>query len=235
MKSLKVLSAAATLALVLPLATPSFAQGHGGRGGGGGAAFHGGGGGAHFGGGGGGGGARIGGGGAAFHGGGGNFAAGAAMRPSGGNFAAGAAVRPSGGSFAAGTAVRPSSGFVGGMASRPTVAPSFSGTRSVATAGNWQGGSGNWSGRRWHHRGGGFWPGFAAGAAIGGLGSYAYYGGGYYDDPYYYGDSYYDEPSVAVVPDGGGDSAAYCAQRYRSYDPASGTYLGYDGQRHPCP
>jgi hypothetical protein len=36
-----------------------------------------------------------------------------------------------------------------------------------------------------------------------------------------------------VVPNGGGD--AYCAQRYRSYDPASGTYLGYDGLRHPCP
>jgi hypothetical protein len=32
-----------------------------------------------------------------------------------------------------------------------------------------------------------------------------------------------------------GRSAAYCAQRYRSYDPASGTYLGYDGLRHPCP
>jgi hypothetical protein len=30
-------------------------------------------------------------------------------------------------------------------------------------------------------------------------------------------------------------AVAYCAQRYRSYDPASGTYLGYDGLRHPCP
>jgi len=30
-------------------------------------------------------------------------------------------------------------------------------------------------------------------------------------------------------------NASYCAQRYRSYDPASGTYLGYDGLRHPCP
>ncbi|MCJ9735888.1 BA14K family protein, partial [Bradyrhizobium sp. PRIMUS42] len=106
---------------------------------------------------------------------------------------------------------------------------------AAANGGTWQGRSGNWNGGGWHHhhRRGGFWPGFAAGAAIGGLGSYAYYGGSYYDDPYYYG-SYYDEPSVAVVPDGGGD-AAYCAQRYRSYDPASGTYLGYDGQRHPCP
>lgn len=28
---------------------------------------------------------------------------------------------------------------------------------------------------------------------------------------------------------------AYCSQRFKSYDPASGTYLGYDGQRHPCP
>jgi hypothetical protein len=28
---------------------------------------------------------------------------------------------------------------------------------------------------------------------------------------------------------------AYCFQRYQSYDPASGTYLGYDGDRHPCP
>ena len=218
MNSLRILSAAAALALVLPMTSPSFAQGPGGRGGGGGAHIGGGGGGggAHIGGGGGGahfgggGGPRMGGGGPAFHGGGGNFAAGAAVRPSGGSFAA-------------------------GPAARQPVSPSFSGNRSVATAGNWQGGS-NWSGRHWHHRRGGFWPGFAAGAAIGGLGSYAYYGGGYgyYDDPYYY-DSYYDEPSVAVVPDSGGDSAAYCAQRYRSYDPASGTYLGYDGQRHPCP
>jgi hypothetical protein len=29
-------------------------------------------------------------------------------------------------------------------------------------------------------------------------------------------------------------SASSCTQRYRSYDPESGTYLGYDGNRHPC-
>jgi hypothetical protein len=29
-------------------------------------------------------------------------------------------------------------------------------------------------------------------------------------------------------------SADYCAQRYRSYDPESGTYMGRDGVRHPC-
>ncbi|HTQ81830.1 MAG TPA: BA14K family protein [Pseudolabrys sp.] len=28
---------------------------------------------------------------------------------------------------------------------------------------------------------------------------------------------------------------AWCARRYRSYDPASGTFLGLDGYRHPCP
>ena len=32
----------------------------------------------------------------------------------------------------------------------------------------------------------------------------------------------------------GGDDG-YCVRTYRSYDPASGTYLGYDGFRHPCP
>lgn len=30
-------------------------------------------------------------------------------------------------------------------------------------------------------------------------------------------------------------SVEYCMQRYRSYDPYSRTYLGYDGLRHPCP
>ncbi|MDB5618109.1 BA14K family protein [Tardiphaga sp.] len=27
----------------------------------------------------------------------------------------------------------------------------------------------------------------------------------------------------------------YCSQRYRSYDPRSGTYLNNDGNRYPCP
>jgi BA14K-like protein len=30
------------------------------------------------------------------------------------------------------------------------------------------------------------------------------------------------------------DSESSCAQRYRSYDPASGTFLGHDGMRHHC-
>lgn len=28
---------------------------------------------------------------------------------------------------------------------------------------------------------------------------------------------------------------ASCEARFRSYDPARGTFLGYDGLRHPCP
>ncbi|TYL88774.1 BA14K family protein [Bradyrhizobium cytisi] len=206
MNSLRVLSAAAALALVLPMATPSFAQGPGGRGGGGGG---------HFGG---GGGAHIGGGGGGAHFGGGGFSGGARMGGGGGNFAAGAAARPSAG---------------------PAAGPAFNGggRNFAAAGGHWNGGGGNWHGGGWHRRGGGFWPGVAAGAAIGAIGSsYAYYGGGPYYGDSYYDDSYYDDgASVAVVPDTGGDSSGYCAQRYRSYDPASGTYLGYDGLRHPCP
>ena len=31
-----------------------------------------------------------------------------------------------------------------------------------------------------------------------------------------------------------GERTSYCEQRYRSYDPASGTFMGYDGRRRPC-
>jgi hypothetical protein len=31
------------------------------------------------------------------------------------------------------------------------------------------------------------------------------------------------------------DAINYCAQRYRSFDPQSMTFLGNDGYRHPCP
>ena len=36
-----------------------------------------------------------------------------------------------------------------------------------------------------------------------------------------------DDPEHAAI--------AYCARRYRSYEPNSQTYLGRDGLRHPCP
>ena len=76
----------------------------------------------------------------------------------------------------------------------------------------------------------GFWPGVAVGVGIGS--TYGYYGSpSYYDDSY----GYYDDSVVAESPPADDDAVAYCMQRYRSYDPASGTYLGNDGQRHPCP
>ena len=113
-----------------------------------------------------------------------------------------------------GAGVAPRPGFSGGVAT----APSYSG--------------GTWSGHRHrrhhhHHHHGGFFPGAFAGAYASSYYGPSYYGTSYYDD------SYYDEPVVAVAP--GGDDVAYCRQRYRSYDVRTGTYLGFDGLRHPCP
>jgi len=72
--------------------------------------------------------------------------------------------------------------------------------------------------RHYHHRhyhgGGG-----GAGALIGGLAAGAIIGG--------------------AIAAGQANAAAqqhqaYCAQRYRSYDPASNTFLARDGNRYPC-
>ena len=37
-----------------------------------------------------------------------------------------------------------------------------------------------------------------------------------------------------VVGSGANEGSANCAQRFHSFDPATGTYLGRDGARHPC-
>lgn len=43
-------------------------------------------------------------------------------------------------------------------------------------------------------------------------------------------------PIYNFAPAGmGPPAAAACAARFRSYDPASGTFMGFDGLRHPCP
>src|ERR1700734_100059 len=73
----------------------------------------------------------------------------------------------------------------------------------------------------------------ATGAIIGG--AIATQNQGYYPDQNYSGyspDYAYEAPPVAY---NNGGSVAYCEQTYRSYDPASGSYLGYDGFRHACP
>jgi hypothetical protein len=68
--------------------------------------------------------------------------------------------------------------------------------------------------------------GIGAGALIGGLAAGALIGGAI-------------ASQAAPAPVHGApvadDATAYCLQRFESYDPASGTYLGYDGLRHPCP
>jgi hypothetical protein len=99
---------------------------------------------------------------------------------------------------------------------------------------------------RWGGRG--FGPGaFVAGAILGGaLLAPRYYGPRYYGPgPYYapgayapgpyYVDPGYVDPGPYSADPSGGDPVSYCLQRFKSYDPRSGTYLGYDGYRHPCP
>ena len=68
------------------------------------------------------------------------------------------------------------------------------------------------------HRGGGGGAGIAAGLAAGAL-----LGGIIASQA---------APRGGVVVD---DEVEYCMSRFKSYDPRSGTYLGYDGLRHPCP
>jgi hypothetical protein len=77
--------------------------------------------------------------------------------------------------------------------------------------------------------------GIAAGAIIGGAiasanrGYYAPAPGYYAPPPAYYGPApgYYAPPP--------GDAVSYCMQRYRSYNPNTGTFIGYDGIERPCP
>jgi hypothetical protein len=46
---------------------------------------------------------------------------------------------------------------------------------------------------------------------------------------------YAGDPRTYAGAPPAGDPVASCRQRFRSYDPKTGTYMGNDGQRHPCP
>ena len=217
MSKLGILGAAA-LSLTLVAAAPAFAGGHGGGGGGGGGMHGGGGGGMH--GGGMGGGMHAGGGGMHV---GGGMAGG--MHVGGGG---GAAFRGAQASMSPGAGISPSRPVAVGGAN--FVGP---GGGRFAQGGYRNGFRGDHDHGRHFRPGFGFAAGLAAGSALG-------YG---YNDPYYYDDyaynDYYDDGYPGYVGDSGyvvsgGADPAYCAQRYKSYDPASGTYLGYDGLRHPC-
>jgi hypothetical protein len=87
---------------------------------------------------------------------------------------------------------------------------------------------GRWHGHRHrHHRG----LGWGAAAAAGLLLSAPLWAGGTYayDEPY----DGYDGYDGSYAYSGGGE--ARCEATFRSYDPASGTYMGYDGIRRTCP
>jgi hypothetical protein len=105
---------------------------------------------------------------------------------------------------------------------------------------------------QWRRRAWG--PGIAAGLIVGGAiaasqswGGYGYYDNYAYSPGYAYssgpGYAYSAGPGYAYAPGPGyatsygddGNDVAYCQQRFRSYDPSSGTYMGYDGLRHSCP
>lgn len=98
----------------------------------------------------------------------------------------------------------------------------------------WRYGNRGWGGPRYgyRHGWGGGWDngGAAAAAGIAGLATGAILGG-VLSQPR----TVVEEPVYGGYPAYGGDAVGYCMQRFRSYDPASGTYLGYDGLRHPCP
>nr|HEV8008580.1 BA14K family protein [Bradyrhizobium sp.] len=89
---------------------------------------------------------------------------------------------------------------------------------------------------RGHRDGNAIIPGAVAGAVVGGVIAPQVYGG-----PAYYGPAdvpssdYYDDSTAASPPPGDNDAVGHCMQTHRSYDPESGTYLGDDGQRLPCP
>jgi BA14K-like protein len=72
----------------------------------------------------------------------------------------------------------------------------------------------------------GFFPGnFTADPSTAWLGAAGVLAGNSYRSPLPY-------PSQVVI--GPSPYQNSCAQRYRSYDPASGTYVGRDGLRHRC-
>jgi BA14K-like protein len=73
--------------------------------------------------------------------------------------------------------------------------------------------------------------GFAAGVLLGS--AFASQPSYYRGHPSY---PYYSPAYPAYGPYSAADpAAAYCMRRFRSYDPATGMYVGFDGYRHPCP
>jgi hypothetical protein len=114
---------------------------------------------------------------------------------------------------------------IAGQIERGEVATSYAQWRHRGFRGRGYGHRGFYGPR--HYRGGYYRRrGVGAGALIGGLAAGALIGGAIASQA---------APAPVYGAPVGDDATAYCLQRFKSYDPASGTYLGYDGQRHPCP
>jgi hypothetical protein len=81
----------------------------------------------------------------------------------------------------------------------------------------------------WHHG-----PDVGFGFSFGGpyYGYDGYYAPGY---AYDYGEPDYGPPAYAPPAYASNDAEAYCASRFRSYNPVTQSYTGYDGLQHPCP
>ena len=105
--------------------------------------------------------------------------------------------------------------------------PGYYGAKVYQAGGRWQGGK-NWNrsydgGGRYYNRGWyGGWNNYWVGPAIG-FGAGVLLGSALTAPRY--APRYY-----APV----GNRNAYCAQKYRSYNPYTGTYTGYDGRQHYC-
>jgi BA14K-like protein len=52
---------------------------------------------------------------------------------------------------------------------------------------------------------------------------------------YYQPQAGYQSNNLQMNAQGEQGAATDCAARFRSFDPATGTYLGFDGRRHSCP
>jgi BA14K-like protein len=119
------------------------------------------------------------------------------------------------------------------FAVRRPVSAGFNGGNNFAGRGGGRFAGGGY--RHGYGRGVGFAGGWAVGDGFGYGYDDGYYGDGYYADNGYSDGGYgYDNGLYYVASDNQRADSGYYAQRYKSYDPASGTYLGYDGLRHPC-
>jgi BA14K-like protein len=175
---------------------------------------------------------------------GGMHGGGAAMHTGAGNFGG---MRAGGPAFAGSQANFRGAQANANVVARPNVTAGPSANVAARPGGEQfaRGGYGRGEFRGDRDRGFGTGAGFAAGVVAGSALGYGGYGYGYGYDPYWYGDDYafdtgYYDPgfavSQAVVPaEVAGPDSSWCAAHYRSYDPATGTYLGFDGLRHPCP